>query len=500
MLPRVFVRCGGGGGDEGGALLRRPRDQDPGLLGERPEAPSPDRLPADPGEPDALLRALRPPRVHPLPRLPGRSDQGVLPQLQRVSLQRLRALERRARDRAPEPGHRRLDHQLRRHRPAREHLAASARRAEASGGRERLSGELQRWSHRPAVEPLHRGVAGDELRRLHARRPGSARLPHRGDRLERHRAAAPARRGVGRPHQRRLLRVPPRDLRLRPARGRARGRALPSPDRPGNAPRPPLRRLLGQHGHVQGQAALRGSAHAGTGALAGLEGLTHPMQALELGTLAGAMQVLLCIGAHCDDIEIGCGGTVLRLLERNPGLEVHWIVLCSDALRRREGLDGARRFLGEGSQKHVEILSHRDGYLPHQNGEVKEYFESLKRTVQPDLILTHFRGDLHQDHRLVSELTWNTFRDHLILEFEIPKYDGDLGAPNLFVPLSESHVTRKPQNVLGAFVSQRTRRWFTEDTFRALMRLRGVECNAAGYAEAFYARKLVLQPRTLAEV
>jgi LmbE family N-acetylglucosaminyl deacetylase len=224
------------------------------------------------------------------------------------------------------------------------------------------------------------------------------------------------------------------------------------------------------------------------------------MQALELETFAATPGVLLCIGAHCDDIEIGCGGTVLRLLELNPQLEVHWIVLCSDALRRREALDAARRFLGDDSEKRVQVLSHRDGFLPYQGGDVKEYFESLKRTLQPDLILTHFRGDLHQDHRLVSELTWNTFRDHLILEFEIPKYDGDLGAPNLFVPLSESQVARKIENVLGAFASQRSRRWFREDTFRALMRLRGVECNAAaGYAEAFYARKLVLQPRAVTE-
>lgn len=220
------------------------------------------------------------------------------------------------------------------------------------------------------------------------------------------------------------------------------------------------------------------------------------MQALELGTFAATPGVLLCIGAHCDDIEIGCGGTVLRLLELNPELEVHWIVLCSDALRRREALDAARRFLGEASEKRVQVLSHRDGFLPYQGGDVKEYFESLKRMVQPDLILTHFRGDLHQDHRLVCELTWNTFRNHLILEFEIPKYDGDLGAPNLFVPLSESQVARKIENVLGAFASQRHRRWFREDTFRALMRLRGVECNAeAGYAEAFHARKLVFEPR-----
>jgi LmbE family N-acetylglucosaminyl deacetylase len=221
------------------------------------------------------------------------------------------------------------------------------------------------------------------------------------------------------------------------------------------------------------------------------------MQTLELAKLATAPGVVLCIGSHCDDIEIGCGGTVLRLLELNPALEVHWIVLCSNELRRQEALDGAGRFLGAQGLGRVQIEGFRDGFLPYQGLEVKEFFESLKRRLQPDLILTHYRADLHQDHRLVSELTWNTFRDHLILEFEIPKYDGDLGAPNVFVPLSAAHAARKIESVMDAFASQRGRRWFSEDTFRALLRLRGVECNAAdGYAEAFYARKLVLELRT----
>jgi len=201
--------------------------------------------------------------------------------------------------------------------------------------------------------------------------------------------------------------------------------------------------------------------------------------------------VVLCIGAHCDDIEIGCGGTLLRLLEANPTLEVHFLVLCSDAVRRREALEAARRLLGEASEKRVEVLSFRDGFLPFAGAEVKERFETLKRRLRPDLILTHARGDLHQDHRLVAELTWQTFRDHLVLEYEIPKYDGDLGAPNFFVPLSEAQVAKKLDLVLGSFASQRARRWFDADTFRALLRLRGVECNA-GWAEAFHARKLVV--------
>src|SRR5262245_9715635 len=220
------------------------------------------------------------------------------------------------------------------------------------------------------------------------------------------------------------------------------------------------------------------------------------MQPLELAHLAAGPAAVLCIGAHCDDIEIGCGGTVLRLLELNPALEIHWVVLCSNELRRKEALEGARRFLGPGAEKRVRIQSFRDGFLPYLGGEVKDFFEGLKSELSPELILTHTRSDLHQDHRLVAELAWNTFRDHLILEFEIPKYDGDLGAPNFFVPLSEALVTRKIEHVMSAFVSQHGRRWFSPDTFRALMRLRGVECNApADYAEAFYARKLVLDSR-----
>jgi LmbE family N-acetylglucosaminyl deacetylase len=220
------------------------------------------------------------------------------------------------------------------------------------------------------------------------------------------------------------------------------------------------------------------------------------MQPLEIPGLASGPRAVLCLGAHCDDIEIGCGGTVLRLREANPELEIHWVVLCSDERRRSEAQEGARRFLGAGAEKRVQIQGFRDGFLPYEGREVKEFFERLKGELQPDLILTHYRADLHQDHRVVSDLTWNTFRNHLILEFEIPKYDGDLGVPSLFVPLSEAQMARKCEHVLAAFPSQRARRWFSEDTFRALARLRGVECNAPeGYAEAFHARKLVLEPR-----
>jgi LmbE family N-acetylglucosaminyl deacetylase len=202
---------------------------------------------------------------------------------------------------------------------------------------------------------------------------------------------------------------------------------------------------------------------------------------------------VLCLGAHCDDIEIGCGGTLLRLREADPDVDVRWLILCSTPPRRQEALESAARFLGRPPDKRVCVEEFRDGFLPYEGAAVKERFERLKAEVSPDLILTHYRQDLHQDHRLVSELTWNTFRDHLILEYEIPKWDGDLGAPNAFVHLEESHVARKLEILLEVYGSQQQRSWFSEDTFRALLRLRGVESNAPGrYAEAFYSRKAVL--------
>jgi LmbE family N-acetylglucosaminyl deacetylase len=202
---------------------------------------------------------------------------------------------------------------------------------------------------------------------------------------------------------------------------------------------------------------------------------------------------VLCLGAHCDDIEIGAGGTVARLVEEHPGLSVTWVVFCSTDLRAREARASAEAMLAGVKAKDIVVKAFRDGFLPYQGGEVKEAFEALKIRATPDLILTHYRGDLHQDHRLVSELTWNTFRDHFILEYEIPKFDGDLGAPGVFVPLDEAQVRRKTDHVLRSFPSQAARSWFTEETFRAILRLRGVESNApGGYAEAFYCRKLIL--------
>jgi LmbE family N-acetylglucosaminyl deacetylase len=201
---------------------------------------------------------------------------------------------------------------------------------------------------------------------------------------------------------------------------------------------------------------------------------------------------LLAIGCHADDIEIGVGGTLLTLREQHPELEVTWVVLSAPAEREEEARVSAEAFFGDRAT--LVVRSFRESFFPYVGGEVKEFFEELRREVEPDLVFTHAGADLHQDHRLVAELTWNTFRDHLILEYEIPKYDGDLGAPNVFVPLSEQIVARKVRLLLEHFPSQRHKHWFTEDLFRATMRLRGVEANSpTGFAEAFRCRKLVLR-------
>jgi LmbE family N-acetylglucosaminyl deacetylase len=214
---------------------------------------------------------------------------------------------------------------------------------------------------------------------------------------------------------------------------------------------------------------------------------------LSLGGAAVRLRTLLCIGAHCDDIEIGCGATVLQLVEAYPDLEVWWVVLSSSSVRAAEARASAGRFLRGARRQHLEIKEFRNSFFPFEGAKIKEYFEELKGKVAPDLVLTHTRQDLHQDHRLTCELSWNSFRDHFIIEYEIPKYDGDLGAPNFFVPVAASHVDAKMNNILECFASQCDKPWFTRDTFMALMRLRGVECNSPSrYAEAFYCRKGVL--------
>jgi LmbE family N-acetylglucosaminyl deacetylase len=207
----------------------------------------------------------------------------------------------------------------------------------------------------------------------------------------------------------------------------------------------------------------------------------------------GGPRKILVLGAHADDIEIGCGGTILRLLEENPAAtEIYWIVFGARGERKTEAVESANRFLANARRKEIVVKDFRDGYFPYIGAEIKDFFEELKRRFLPDLILTHYRKDLHQDHRLVSELTWNTFRNHLILEYEIVKYDGDLGVPNFFVQLAEPIARKKIQTIMDCFKSQKDKSWFTDDTFSSILRLRGVECNAPGrYAEAYYCRKVV---------
>jgi LmbE family N-acetylglucosaminyl deacetylase len=208
---------------------------------------------------------------------------------------------------------------------------------------------------------------------------------------------------------------------------------------------------------------------------------------------------LLCVGAHSDDIEIGCGAAILSLLDAHPTINITWVVFSASGARAREARQGAEAFLTRASRtsrRDVVLHEFRDGYFPNQSAAIKDSFEQLKKRVNPDVVFTHFRDDRHQDHRVLSELAWNTFRNHFILEYEIPKYDGDLGSPNVFVPVSEQVALKKAKSVCSIFRSQAGHHWFTEDVFLALMRIRGVECcSPSGYAEAFYSRKVVLSVR-----
>ena len=200
---------------------------------------------------------------------------------------------------------------------------------------------------------------------------------------------------------------------------------------------------------------------------------------------------MLCLGAHCDDVEIGCGATILRLVEQFPQAHVRWVVFSSNEVRAAEARQAAERFLAGVASHEVDVMAFRDGFFPWQGAEIKERFEQLKTTVSPDLILTHYGRDSHQDHRVISELTWNTWRNHMILEYEIPKYDGDLGSPNLFVQISDEQRRRKIEILRKCFPSQAGKAWFSEETFSGLMRIRGMESNSTtGYAEAFYVRKI----------
>jgi len=216
------------------------------------------------------------------------------------------------------------------------------------------------------------------------------------------------------------------------------------------------------------------------------------MHSLNLPFDLASRPKILCLGAHSDDIEIGCGGAILRLAQQYPNCSFHWVVFSALGVRALEAQRAATLFAGENIDQGPVLKEFQDGFMPFAGTEVKAVFEEMK-PISPDLIFTHNRNDAHQDHRLIAELTWNTFRDHLILEYEIPKYDGDLGQPSVFLPLDSEVSERKVRYIMDTFESQRSKRWFQPETFRGLMRLRGMECNApSGYAEAFYSRKLVL--------
>lgn len=224
-----------------------------------------------------------------------------------------------------------------------------------------------------------------------------------------------------------------------------------------------------------------------------LHGAYPRMIHLELEKKSRDPFTILCLGAHSDDIEIGCGGTLLHLRQRGIKLRFHWVVFSALGRRGEEARKAADLFTA-GHKKEIVLKKYRDGFLPYCGASVKDFFEELKGVVNPDLIFTHWRDDAHQDHRVICELTWNTFRNHPILEYEIPKYDGDMGRPNIFFPLDEQAYREKIDNLWEVFESQRVKPWFRRETFLALMRLRGMESNApTGYAEAFHCRKLVMR-------
>jgi LmbE family N-acetylglucosaminyl deacetylase len=212
---------------------------------------------------------------------------------------------------------------------------------------------------------------------------------------------------------------------------------------------------------------------------------------LSWGSDRSAPVSLLCIGAHSDDIEIGCGGTVLRLLAERPGSSVRWVVLSADGGREDEARISAEAFLADAKASDVEVCRFRESYFPYVGAEIKDFFNELRQRVDPDVVLCHHRRDEHQDHRLVGQLVWNTFRNHLVAEYEIPKYEGDLGQPNVYVRLSEEIIERKIALIVEHFASQAAKHWFRADTFRSLATLRGIEAGVR-YAEAFHVRKLVV--------
>lgn len=209
------------------------------------------------------------------------------------------------------------------------------------------------------------------------------------------------------------------------------------------------------------------------------------------GKRKSALRIMF-LGAHCDDIEIGCGGTILKLIKEYDHAVFHWIVFSSDPSRADEARASADLFLKGAKEKTIVIKDFRNGYFPYVGGEIKDYFEHLKTAVEPDIIFTHYRDDRHQDHRLISDLTWNTYRNHHILEYEIVKYDGDMSSPNFYVGLDSGTCHKKIKYIIDSFRSQRDKNWFAEDAFLSIMRIRGIESNAPGkFAEGYFCRKIL---------
>jgi LmbE family N-acetylglucosaminyl deacetylase len=217
------------------------------------------------------------------------------------------------------------------------------------------------------------------------------------------------------------------------------------------------------------------------------------MLPLRIGRPEAKPARVLAIGAHPDDIEIGCAGTILKLIEQEAISEFLWVVLSGKGERADEARRSAEALLEEVPRSEVVVRDFPDGFFPYEGQRIKDFFEQMKADFSPNVVFTHQRADLHQDHRLSCELTWNTFRDHLILEYEVPKYDGDMSAPNAFVPIEESLHRRKIDHLMSYFGSQLSKQWFKEELFSSLLRLRGMECNSpSSYAEAFFCRKAVL--------
>lgn len=203
---------------------------------------------------------------------------------------------------------------------------------------------------------------------------------------------------------------------------------------------------------------------------------------------------VLCLGAHSDDIEIGCGASLLQLCTAERPLDVRWVVFSGSRSRSDEARSSAAFWLDTAHSKNIDLHDFRDGFFPNEWAKIKETFEAIKETFEPDLIFTHARDDLHQDHQIINQLTWNTFRNHFILEYEIPKYDGDMGIPNFFIPVQEQSAKAKAAALMKYFGSQRKKHWFCEELFLGLMRIRGMEsCSTSGYAEGFYARKACME-------